>query len=502
MFDKITATEQEAFKHYIRSYGPECGIKQNYSDIADLKVILEPWRDAKSLNLYKLFGNELILSKKIDYQKSVIELADEYRKIYWENNSPLAKFHDSLNTVLYDKVANDPNNQGTFWLIRNLLDFNVIVSNEYKGNDIEYNIPNTNTKLKLVKGGKIIKFLRKFSEIHGIKEFPEFAIAHSQILNQKKLKGTLHLSIHPLDYATMSDNNNNWTSCMSWREYGCYRQGTVEMLNSPNTIVAYLSSDSECYNINGLSWNSKKWRELFVITPEVIAGCLGYPYYNSSLEIEVLDWLKELAYKNLGWQYEDKISKFNNSYSFDSETHSNVIIHFNSEFMYNDFEQGNEHQAYIAQDLKYDNINITYSGNSECMVCGETCGDIRHESHLVCGKCCEYVYCYKCGELLTGDSEIMEHNGQSYCAYCFEDLPTCDSCGDIAIDEEAVEIQIMNLLEYSWYRRICRDCYKKLLNKDNNYIEESELDKFSLDSNEIIIEAHSLTIKGKSFLNI
>ena len=38
----------------------------------------------------------------------------------------------------------------------------------------------------------------------------------------------------------MSDNNSGWESCMSWRNNGCYRRGTVEMMNSPYVIVAYL----------------------------------------------------------------------------------------------------------------------------------------------------------------------------------------------------------------------------------------------------------------------
>ena len=30
---------------------------------------------------------------------------------------------------------------------------------------------------------------------------------------------------------------------MSWADYGCYRQGTVEMMNSPLMVVAYLTAE-------------------------------------------------------------------------------------------------------------------------------------------------------------------------------------------------------------------------------------------------------------------
>jgi hypothetical protein len=98
--------------------------------------------------------------------------------------------------------------------------------------------------LKIRNGSRPMRSIRKIAESYGIEGFEHFMNKHSECLNQKSLKGTVHMSIHPMDYMTMSDNNEGWESCMSWANDGCYKQGTVEMMNSPCAVVGYLESDS------------------------------------------------------------------------------------------------------------------------------------------------------------------------------------------------------------------------------------------------------------------
>ena len=74
---------------------------------------------------------------------------------------------------------------------------------------------------------------------------------------------------------TMSDNANNWSSCMRWTDrsggvdHGDYCAGTLECMNSPYIIIAYLhnpkhSFELSLYDCNDWQWNSKQWRELFI----------------------------------------------------------------------------------------------------------------------------------------------------------------------------------------------------------------------------------------------
>ena len=93
-----------------------------------------------------------------------------------------------------------------------------------------------------------------------LEEFEDFRIKHSRILSEKEFIGRLSLSIHPLDFMTMSDNDSDWSSCMSWRTCGSYRRGTVEMMNSPCVVVAYLSASKPMVLDRGshFKWNIKK----------------------------------------------------------------------------------------------------------------------------------------------------------------------------------------------------------------------------------------------------
>ena len=74
--------------------------------------------------------------------------------------------------------------------------------------------------LQIQKDGKpmkaILKVLTYFNASNELmKAFERFRLAHSLIFNDAKLKGKLVLSIHPLDFITMSDNSLGWSSCMS-----------------------------------------------------------------------------------------------------------------------------------------------------------------------------------------------------------------------------------------------------------------------------------------------
>ena len=119
------------------------------------------------------------------------------------------------------------------------------------------------------------------------------------------MDGELCLSIHPMDYMTMSDNDNNWQSCMNWMNNGDYRLGTVECMNSPYVLVAYLHNPNHSMSIGPYEWNSKHWRELFIIHPEMISEVKGYCFQDENLTNTILMWIKELAHNNLDWDYDN-----------------------------------------------------------------------------------------------------------------------------------------------------------------------------------------------------
>ena len=112
----------------------------------------------------------------------------------------------------------------------------------------------------------------------------------------------------------MSDNNSNWQSCMNWQEEGCYRIGTVEMMNSNNVLCCYIEQGktnwyfgghqtAEDGSIDAYIWNDKKWRILTYITKDIIMSGKSYPYNNDDYSKKIITEVRDLALKNLGWTY-------------------------------------------------------------------------------------------------------------------------------------------------------------------------------------------------------
>jgi hypothetical protein len=265
----------------------------------------------------------------------------------------------------------------------------------------------------------------------------KFRIAHSQCLNQKKLKGTLCLSIHPLDYATASDNDNGWSSCMSWRENGCYRMGTVEMMNSPMVICAYLRSDKQHMEIDGEQWNSKKWRAWIIVNKYAIICNRHYPYHQAEFAKQAISWVRDLVQQKLGWEYESEIHTDFYQYMQDVECE----IEYRTNYMYNDL--GGD-DVIGCLNLKRRNPGfINFSGKAECMVCGE---EIRPDSQgadqLECQDCWSEYHCDECGCELSEDEVCYGPNGEILCSDCYGDqCACCTECDTTIWRDDSVNVQ-------------------------------------------------------------
>lgn len=184
----------DMIEDYIRSYALSDEGEYYYKDI-DLKHILRFW-NAEKQDLFKMFNENLIISKHISVTKPRKVLNDEISDLVG-NHIFISKSWDR--EPIWDYLID---NEG-------------LVENKYNGPDYSTTINNNDIKIRT--GEKLMKVLGKFAKAWDIEpEFENFRRAHSMILNQKTLDGELCLSIHPLDYITMSDNNNDWDSCMSW----------------------------------------------------------------------------------------------------------------------------------------------------------------------------------------------------------------------------------------------------------------------------------------------
>ena len=429
LLDLLSAEDKKKIEGYIKRFASCTGHLD--PDRIDLDHILRFW-DTEKMDLFQLLGEKFIAEKEFKYNESINDIEDKMHSIvYSSEESPCRTF--------IRRYKNLPNVHSLTWDsaagILNLIDPSTLAKNVYDNFQREITLPDGKI-LKVNRGCKPIKTIAKIAKAFGIEEgFEEFRIAHSMALNQKALTGKMCLSIHPLDFMTMSDNDNDWSSCMSWKEEGCYRQGTVEMMNSPMVVVAYLASDQPMTLYDDKKWNSKKWRELFIINRDVITNIKSYPYKNEELTEAALTWIKELAEKNISNSYEEDIIHWNNE---DRDKDDDIFeerhlrIRFSSNKMYNDFQAKARQSTYIGKNVKDGSfLSFNYSGKCECMFCGgkfDFNTDLDDaEKHLCCMECEGYITCEWCENLIKPDcDDYFNIDGVCLCENCYENH-TCET---------------------------------------------------------------------------
>lgn len=428
IFDAITEREKNMIYNYIERYAGGTG------NIASLDWVLRHWAREKE-PIFKLFGEKLIVKKEVDIEKDTEHLTEDIYAILHTRKDPTfyERFQTAVATIeaAYNKI--DDNNGGdyfsrtNYWNFRNLLNDETLAKNTWDRETTTIEIGDKEVKIQ--RGAKPMRILQKIFSYYGFSEiFEEFRLKHSMILNDKHFRGTLCLSIHPLDYMTMSDNSCDWNSCMNWRNQGSYRRGTVEMMNSPMAVVAYLESESSKFYIGNEEWNSKKWRELILYDKGCfVCGVKGYPMWNKNIEKAAVQMMKEYCSEDFGsiqniepwnreWQYLTNFKSYNIYFDPDCDA------------MYNDFNEEVGHygcfsKSYLEENYPsglYLHIDFNYSGISSCMRCGdEVYYEDGNEWELVCENCSNIVHCCCCGEAIELE-DAYDVDGDYYCEYCYD----------------------------------------------------------------------------------
>ena len=433
LFELLNEVEKEAMKDYIEVYATSGHKTLN----APLEYIMRHW-NAEKEKLYHLLGDNLIISKDISFVEGEGEIQNKINDecFNYDSEDQLRQQSYAFTKEWYEKFLYDIKSRyknkfskddfeklyDARFKLSDLLSLDVLTTNIY--DDETFVIPNPQdiTKpIKVMKGAKASKMIGKIAKAYSIPHFEEFRLKHSQALNQKTLHGKLCLSIHPLDYMTMSDNDSGWSSCMSWKNNGCYRQGTVEMMNSPMVIVAYLAAKEPMKLIEDKDylWSNKKWRELFIVNENIISEVKAYPYDNHNITDECLNWLRELANKYYGYEkYTDKIYTFDLGES--NYSYKDVKVDPHTEIMYNDFSSN--HHIIYSKDIEEKSVySFSYSGESECMICGASGEDFDWdtEEDLMDLDCSEIVRCDACDDKIYNNDPSYEVDGFILCSWCY-----------------------------------------------------------------------------------
>lgn len=514
LLNQITDEEYSMIHWYLQSFAWDYA--HGKKPPASIPYLFRVWDENKK-DLFKLLGNNLIISKEFFYKKDTGELVHDFEdRLYsstmeernkrdgkefynaffnWRNKAFPYVFNTNICSLTEEQKANKENYEEIRDGLNELINLENIVENCYKGDPFTINLPN-GKEFKVNKGCKPMRALAKLATVYDIPGFEDFRIAQSLVTNQANLKGYITLSIHPLDYMTMSDNDCGWESCMSWQEDGCYRQGTVEMMNSPYVVVAYLSSSNDMC-LDNYTWNSKKWRELFIVNQDIIMAIKDYPYHNQCLTRTVVDWIKELAETNMDWSYYEKPFKFNeDDQDVIKFNDTEIQLRFYTNLMYNDVFTTNYHWLYVSRDIP-EQYDLNYSGLSECMYCGVVGdGHFESESALICNDCDSSVFCHDCGSHVD-INDAYEVNGEYYCDDCYTDLFTvCEICEDSYLNEDirfifpyyAANGDVTAAHIFGDNLRVCEDCFNEWIKKHVNskkYYEVSDDDAYYINIEEI-----------------
>ena len=508
-YEALTAQDKEYITEYIEKWG---GINSPIKLKAPLDYILREWNKSKQ-TLFNIFGEKLMLEKEIQVEDGDNKKIREINN-YLSSLNPGTNFINSVRKLFEFNSTYFENTYATY----NLTRANQLFTNRVAK---EFSYRNKDGKIvKVPEGAKVMRVLQKIAKEFDLPDFEIFRNHISRITEIRKSKIKFTLSIHPLDYMTMSDNANGWESCMNWTQGpGSYRAGTIEMMNSPVVVVAYITTKPYYPANTSIEWTSKSWRELIIVHPNTICSVKSYPYYNISFDKALVNWLADLVEEKTEWRYNRKKPQENLESCSDikawqdKENENNCFtLNFTTNEMYNDFGNTDNYGIFSINppDNKYHTSTINYSGLMTCMCCGENCGWYDNTEAVICEDCEPSIYCYCCGERVNANDAI-EVDGEWVCEDCYNDLHRCMCCEDAHFEDDLtlmfvghIENQTINIDYDEHY--ICSEC---LANKEYlKYLKNTDIraETIRLDGSPyygvaaLLIEEDDLNVEAKRII--
>lgn len=294
----------------------------------------------------------------------------------------------------------------------------------------------TNTKIM-----KAIQKILKYIEYPNMNLFEQWRNKISDLTTTTKIRGKLVLSIHPLDFSTLSDNECGWRSCvrMMHDDVGEYSASLTEMMNSNCAIVAYLESNHKKFIFNFNEIPNKSWRQLFYCHKDIICGGKSYPYFSKELTEQVLSIIRQLAKDNLNWNYQYGPQLYRDNHFF-SQSHTRSCdlkedkkqIIFYTYGYYNDFTADHDTEYLCVRNYIPKGKKISVSGPATCLMCGDKLVDVDTI------RDCDI------------DSIIDVYDG-GICRSCY--AHACNECGRIDYN--------FTLYSNRW-RHVCEDCLSNM----------------------------------------
>ena len=319
--------------------------------------------------------------------------------------------------------------------------------------------------IKVPKGMKVIKAFKHF--ITNKERLRQVQDKASELIQQQEIKGYVHISVHPLDYLSLSENAHNWTSCHGL--HGDCRAGNLSYMADTSTVIVYIA-DKEHRKISNfpIEWNSKKWRMLLHFSADRMMIFAGRPYpfsiqsakefVNShllkDLDISAISntkkYLKYFDVSHYHWSnwYNNIISKV--SYKTDGEEKylAHRYIPIGGELVRLDKCVHNIISGDEA--LHYNDILYSSVYSPEWIVLGNKFNYDLTDEDTTYFEIGSEIKCLNCGK------EILNDSSEVFCDECYGKLEICDLCN-----------QTIELGEEVWLNDdtmiVCKECYKNVI---------------------------------------
>ena len=334
-----------------------------------------------------------------------------------------------------------------------LININDFYNNSFS-EDLDYN------GIHFLKGAKIIKAFKHFVDKDYLRAVQDAA---SMLIQQQKVTGYLYLSVHPIDYLTLSENNHNWHSCHSLT--GDYCAGNLSYMADNSTVIAYVANDTkEFIPTIGTEWYSKKWRMLMHFSNDktlVFAG-RQYPFTANAIRDMIMEYQKtNIEYHWSKWHDNiiDRISfeKGKTPVILDDryicldrhliplrhivkdvsyKEESDYVLHFNDILFSSTYTKPAWSILYkkgrwFDKELYNSSTDFSIGSEVKCLCCGKEY--LTDSSRMVCERCDikKRVYCDICNEAILPEEEIWLNDGSGVvCPYCYKnEISKCDKCG-------------------------------------------------------------------------
>lgn len=287
----------------------------------------------------------------------------------------------------------------------------------------------------------------------------------SRIIQEDKFKGTLCISVHPLDFLSSSENDYKWRSCHALD--GEYRSGNLSYMCDNATCLVYVKGKDDVilpHFPSDVPWNSKKWRTLLFLSEgaDMLFAGRQYPFSTSDGMRTVGECLKSIPlltkfFSNYWWEWDDFTVDHNDLYSRYIKIYHKLvaldeIITDCSSLHYNDLKWSNYSKPMYIPELNYAEFKLGYlphfyiGAEVRCLHCGNTY--IEDAVTMRCDDCeleygtednDNYTYCDCCGIRLHWDDVNYITDDYRVCNDCFQEKGfICPQCGETIFAEDAV----------------------------------------------------------------